>query len=126
MKKKMKKIEKINSIFSFARSRLGYMTVFMKIWEKKEIGPFFKTFLTNWGKGKVKMKKFGKISSIIEFSILKSGGMTILMKIWGNFYLRRTYLEMLEGLSWWIYFDVRIWLTTKFETFLLCLQSAGI
>ena len=31
MKKKMKKIEKINSIFAFARSRLGYMTVFMKI-----------------------------------------------------------------------------------------------
>ena len=98
---------------------------------KKEIGPFFKTFLTNWGKAKVKMKKFGKISSIIEFSILKLGGMAILMKIWwnfcsSNFYLRRTYLEMLEGLSWWIYFDVRIWLTTKFKTFLLCLQSAGI
>ena len=28
---KMKKIEKINSIFAFDRSRLGYMTIFMKI-----------------------------------------------------------------------------------------------
>ena len=34
MNTKMKKLGKISSIFEFSISKLGYMDIFMKIWEK--------------------------------------------------------------------------------------------
>ena len=46
MKMKMKRLGKMNSIFEFAISKLGYVPVFMKVREKI-LDPFFKTFLTN-------------------------------------------------------------------------------
>ena len=51
MKMKMKKFGRMNLILEFSISKLGYMAIFMKIWEKI-IDSFFKTFLTNWGKNK--------------------------------------------------------------------------
>ena len=45
---KMKKHEKMSSIFEFSISKLGYVAVFLKILEKS-FDPFFKTFLTNRG-----------------------------------------------------------------------------
>ena len=41
MKMRTKKFERRNLIFEFFTSKLGYITIFMKIWEEK-IGPFFK------------------------------------------------------------------------------------
>ena len=49
MKMKMKKSEKMSSIFEFSISRLCYMELFMKIYAKN-FDPIFKTFLTNRGK----------------------------------------------------------------------------
>ena len=45
----MKKFGKINLVFEFSISKLGYMAIFMKICVKK-IDPFCRTFLTNQGK----------------------------------------------------------------------------
>ena len=39
----------MSSIFEFSISKLGYVAVLLKIWEKK-FDPFFKKFLTNRGK----------------------------------------------------------------------------
>ena len=57
MKIKMKKIGKISSGFGFSISKLGYVAIFMKIWEKNSLThflrrflPFLKTFFTNPGK----------------------------------------------------------------------------
>ena len=41
----MKKFGRMNLIFEFSISKLGYMTIFMKILQKK-FDPFFKTLLT--------------------------------------------------------------------------------
>ena len=40
----MKKFGKMSSIFEFSVSKLGYMEVFMKIWEKNEMKKFFNYF----------------------------------------------------------------------------------
>ena len=45
MKMRMKKFGRMNLIFEFSISKLGYMTIFMKILQKK-FDPFFKTLLT--------------------------------------------------------------------------------
>ena len=45
MKMQMKKFERMNLIFEFSISKLGYVTIFMKILQKK-FDPFFKTLLT--------------------------------------------------------------------------------
>ena len=34
VKMRMKKFERMNLIFEFSVSKLGYMTIFMKMWEK--------------------------------------------------------------------------------------------
>ena len=81
MKIRIKKIGRMNFIFKFSITNLGYMTLFMKIWEKK-IGPFFKTFFTNWSKNEGVNEKIGKISLIFEFSISKLGYVAVFMKIW--------------------------------------------
>ena len=41
---KMKKIRKRSSIFEFSISKLGYMEIFMKIWEKNETKKLFHYF----------------------------------------------------------------------------------
>ena len=41
MKMRMKKFGKMSSIFEFSISKLGYMKLFIKIWENK----FFSNFL---------------------------------------------------------------------------------
>ena len=46
----------MNLIFEFSTSKLGYLTVFMKIWEEK-VSLFFKRFLTNRDKNKNKDEK---------------------------------------------------------------------
>ena len=50
MKMRMKKSERMNLIFEFSVSKVGYMAIFMKIWENKILPIFYKTFLTNQGK----------------------------------------------------------------------------
>ena len=77
----MKKLGKMNLIFEFSVSKLGYMAIFMKIWEES-LTHFFKTFLTNQGKNEdLSNRKCDKISLIFEFSISKLGYMGIFMKI---------------------------------------------
>ena len=49
----------MSSNFEFSISKLGYVAVFMKIWEKI-VDPFFKTFLTNWGKNEDEDEKIWK------------------------------------------------------------------
>ena len=55
----IKKFGKMNLIFEFSTSKLGYLTVFMKIWEEK-VSLFFKRFLTNRDKNKNKDEKIWK------------------------------------------------------------------
>ena len=45
MKIKMKNFGKMSSMFEFSISRLGYMKIFIKIWEKNEIKKFFSYFI---------------------------------------------------------------------------------
>ena len=59
MKMKMKKCEKLISIFEFSISKSGYVAVFMKIWEKT-FDPIFRTFLTNRGKNEDEDEKIWK------------------------------------------------------------------
>ena len=79
MKVKMKLYGKISSILEFTTSKLVYVPVFMKVWEKT-FDPLFKTF---WKKIKNedKSEKNGKLSSIFEFSISKLGYVAVFMKI---------------------------------------------
>ena len=88
-KMKVKKYGKMSSIFEFSISKLRYVGIFMKVWEKV-FDPFLKIFLTNLGKMKMKMKKYGKIIWIFEFSKSKLRYLVIFMKIgeknfWANF-----------------------------------------
>ena len=53
----MKKFGKTNSTFESSISKLGFMEIFMKIWEKKTFDSFLKSFLTNRGKNEVEDKK---------------------------------------------------------------------
>ena len=71
---KIEKLGKMISIFEFSLSKLGNVSIFMKIlW--KIFDPFLKHFWLIEGKIKIKMKKFGKMSSNIGFSISKLGCM---------------------------------------------------
>ena len=79
---KMKKYGKMSPIFEFSISKLGYVVIFMKIWEKKILDSFFDPFLTNRGKNENEDKKFGKMSPIFEFFISKLGCMELSIKIW--------------------------------------------
>ena len=86
----MKKLGEMSSIFEFCISKLGYMEVFMKIWEKMPLTIWlfnFEHLSEKDGKKfmpkmKMKMKKFGRMNLILEFSISKLGYMAIFMKIW--------------------------------------------
>ena len=89
---KVKKIEKMSSIFEFSISKFSRKS-------EKNFHLFFRTSLTNRSKMKMNMKKFGKMSSIFECSISKSSCTGLFIKIWEktffffrNFYLKRTYL----------------------------------
>ena len=93
MKMKMKKCGRMSSNFEFSISRLGYVAVFMKISETK-FHPFFKTFLTNWGKDENEDEKIEKMSLVFEFSISKLGYMEFFIKIWENFFLEILTLRM--------------------------------
>ena len=53
---RMKKIGRMNLIFDFSISNLGYMAIFMKIWEKK-LTHFLRHFWLIRAKMKVQMKK---------------------------------------------------------------------
>ena len=54
---KMKRIGKLSLIFEFDISKLGYVSIFMKIWKEKKTEPFFETFLTNRGKNENENEK---------------------------------------------------------------------
>ena len=62
MRKKMKKLGRMNLIFEFSKPKLGYMAIFIKFWEKK-IDPLLKTFLTNQSKNKNEDEKLWKNES---------------------------------------------------------------
>ena len=64
-----KKIWKMNFIFKFSVSKLGYMKIFMKIWEGKNLIHFLRHFWPSEAKMKMQMKNIGKMSLIYEFSI---------------------------------------------------------
>ena len=44
MQMKIKKIGKMSSVFDFFISKLSYMEIFMKIWEKNEMKKLFNYF----------------------------------------------------------------------------------
>ena len=77
----MKIYGKMSSILEFAISKLVYVLVFMKVWEKT-FGPFLRHFWLIKVKLKMKMKKYGKMSSIFELSISKLGYVAVFMKIY--------------------------------------------
>ena len=90
MKMKMNKFGKMSSNIGFLI--LDYVVIFMKIWEKKNFDPFFKTFL----------------NSIFELSISKLGCMELFIKIWEKkFFFKiftwegHTRTEVSKGLSTW-------------------------
>ena len=60
MKMKIKKSEKMSSIFEFSISRLCYMELFMKIYAKKFDPIFLRDFWQIEAKMKIKMKKYEK------------------------------------------------------------------
>ena len=69
----MKKFGKMNLIFEFSASKLGYMAIFKKILEKK-FDTFFMTSSIYRGKNEnKKIKKLEKMSLIFELSISKLG-----------------------------------------------------
>ena len=76
----MKIYGKMSSILEFAISKLAYVLVFMKVWEKT-FGPFLRHFWLIKVKLKMKMKKYGKMSSIFELSKSKLGYVAVFMKI---------------------------------------------
>ena len=92
IKIKVKKFGKMSLIFEFSISKLGYMEIFMKIWEKNKIKNLFHYLtlticLKKIGKKlipklKIRIKIFGRMNLISEFFISKLGYMTIFMKIW--------------------------------------------
>ena len=82
MKLKMKKIGKMIYVFEFSTSKLGYMTIFIKICVKNFLTHFVGHFWLIEAKIKMKMKKLGKTNSIFEFSVSELGFMEIFMKIW--------------------------------------------
>ena len=81
MKMKMRKYGKTNPIFEFSLSKLGYMEIFMKIWEKKYLTHFIGHFWLIEAKMKMTMKKYGKMIAIFAFFISKLGYVAIFMKI---------------------------------------------
>ena len=78
MKVQIEKFGKMSLIYEFSISKLGYMEIFMKIWEII-FRLSFKPFLTNRGKNEDKDEKCGKMGSIFEFSVSKLGYKVILM-----------------------------------------------
>ena len=85
MKMKMKKFGKLNSIFKFSISKLGYMKILMKISETISLFSFDDLPEEDGEKVDAKNEddneKFGRLNLIFEFSISNLGYMTILFKI---------------------------------------------
>ena len=94
MKMSMKKFEKMNLIFEFSISKLSYVTIFMKIWEEKDLTLFLRHFWPIKTKMKMEIKNYGKISLIYEFSISKLGYTEIFMKIWEKFFEKKSFLTI--------------------------------
>ena len=73
----MKKYGKMSSIFEFSISKLGYMEIFMKIWEKMSLAIWLFNFdyLPDEDRKKLmpkmnmKMRKFGRMNLIFELSM---------------------------------------------------------
>ena len=82
IKMRMKKIGKMNLIFEFCISKVGYVAIFMRIWEEKKLTHFLRYFSPIEARVKIEMKTFGKISLIYVFSISKLDYTKIFMKIW--------------------------------------------
>ena len=80
-KMRMKKFARVNLIFEFSISKLGYINIFMKIWERKMLTHFLGHFWPIEVKMKLQIKKIEKMSLIFEFSKSKLGDMAIFMKI---------------------------------------------
>ena len=75
MRMKMRQFGRMNLVFEFSISKLGYVAIFMKIWEKKN-DPLFKTFLTNRGKNQDENEtKLGNWYKIFKLPISKLGNM---------------------------------------------------
>ena len=96
-KMKMKKIGKTSSIFEFSISKLGYMEVFMKIWEKMKSKSSLATSLSllscltfticlikmgkHWCQNEDEDEKIWKMNLIFESPISKLGYRATFMKI---------------------------------------------
>ena len=78
----MKNLGKMNSIFEFFISKLGYMELFVKVYGKQFLTHFSGHFWQIEAKMKMKMKNYEKIGSVFEFSISKLGYVAVFMKIW--------------------------------------------
>ena len=96
MKIRMKQFGKLNWIFEFFISKLGYVTIFIEIWDEK-IWPIFKTFLTNWGKNENVNGKFW--GNYFDLWILH-----IKIRFHGNFHenLRKCFLIQFLSHFWLI------------------------
>ena len=105
MKMKIKKFGKMSLIFDLSVSKLGYMAIFIRIC-LKNFHPFFRTFLTIWGKNEDKDKKIWE--NVLNFWILH-----IKISICDNFHENwrkkvffeitwkgHTRTEVTKGLSW--------------------------
>ena len=78
MKMKIKKFGKMSLIFDLSVSKLGYMAIFIRIC-LKNFHPFFRTFLTIWGKNEDKDKKIWE--NVLNFWILR-----FKIRMGGNFH----------------------------------------
>ena len=103
----------MSSVFEFSMSKLGYVAVFMKIWEKKFWLIFEDIFDQSRQKWRWRWKKFGKMSLIFELPMSNLGYMEIFTKI-GE--------KILTHFSRHFFFSRHFWLTeakmkTKMEKF---------
>ena len=96
MKMEMKKYGKTSLIFKFFISKLGYMGLFIKIWEKN-FWPVFKTFFTNWGKNQDEDEKIWKNEYDFWIIYIKS-------RLCGSFYenMRKDFLTHFLSHFWLI------------------------
>ena len=60
MKMKIKRFGKMSLIFELSISKLGYVAIFLKIWEKFFLTHFARHFWLIKTKMKMKIKRFGK------------------------------------------------------------------
>ena len=78
------KIWKNEFVFEFFISKVGYMTIYMKV-EEEKVWPIFKDiFHLSRQKSKCKWKQFGKMNLTFEFSISKLAYTETVMKICGK------------------------------------------